>query len=136
MGLSSFKKMELNNVKKITENPNPQNEGSAIQSPDHTVLSLYGPAPLPMITLRANQFQWPSKFLVTSVRRVYEYEIDPVTGWRKKDAAGQKIKTGRFNIRLYLADGDLAIEKLKSANQSIICLLFSVPSKPICRFKN
>lgn len=95
-------------TKKLTANLNPVEEGSIIQTPDETPMSLFESALMPAITLHANQFNWPKTLLVTDVRRVALNEKNLKTGWDLKDANGNKKPTGEFVTRLTVANGDTA----------------------------
>lgn len=89
-------------------------EGNALQTPDNKPMSLFKSAMLPAITLNTEQFVFPKSFLVVQADRVAEYKKNKETGWDLKDSNGNKIKTGNFNVRLQLSDGDAA-QKLVDA---------------------
>lgn len=84
------------------------NKGNPIQSPDGKLMSLFEKAKLPAITLNVEQFAFPETFLVVDCSRVDVYEKNEETGWDKKDANGNKTKTGEHNVRLQVVDGDAA----------------------------
>lgn len=83
-------------------------EGKTLQTPDGQLMSLFDSAMLPSITLNVEQFAFPETFLVRNARRVNEYEKNPKTGWDLKDANGTKKATGKYDVALELADGELA----------------------------
>ena len=62
--------------KLITKNPHPVDEGDIVQTPDHHVMALTHDVALPMVTLNANQFFWPSSWVVMDSRRVQVAEKD------------------------------------------------------------
>lgn len=84
------------------------NKGNPVQSPDGKLMSLFEKAKLPAITLNVEQFAFPETFLVVDCSRVDVYEKNEETGWDKKDANGNKTKTGEHNVRLQVVDGDAA----------------------------
>lgn len=84
------------------------NEGSVLQTPDKTKMSLFEKAKLPLVTLNAKQFQFPETFLVMDAKRVKLPEINPETGWNLKSEAGQTIYSEDYGIQLHVADGDAA----------------------------
>lgn len=102
--------------KKLTANSHPVSEGPIIQTPDGSPMSLFDKAKLPMLTLQGNQFNWPSSLVVMSAKRVPVYEINPDTGWKLKDDSGNGVTTGQFEIRLRVADGDLAQDAVDRGN--------------------
>lgn len=93
---------------KLTKNPNPVNEGSIIKTPSGEPMSLFERAKLPMVTLQANQFTWPKSLVVMEAKRVEERVVNPETGWNVKDENGDYETDGNYNIRLQVADGELA----------------------------
>lgn len=93
---------------KLTKNPNPVVEGSIIKTPSGVPMSLFEPAKLPMVTLQANQFTWPKNLVVMEAKRVEERIVNPETGWFLKDENGDYETDGNYNIRLQVADGELA----------------------------
>lgn len=95
-------------VSVVKENPNRVEDEVIVRTPNGGVMNLFEKAKLPMVTLSANQFKWPSTFLVREVKRVKEYQINADTGWNLKNENGDKIETGNFNMRLQVSDGDLA----------------------------
>lgn len=101
--------MPLKKVKKVVKaNPNPVDEGDFIQTPDHQVLAMTHDVPLQLVTLNANQFYWPTSWVVMTKRRIQLPEKDPLTGWNKKDENGNKILTDQYADEFDLADADLA----------------------------
>lgn len=100
--------------KLITKNPHPVDEGDIVQTPDHHVMALTHDVALPMVTLNANQFFWPSSWVVMDSRRVQVAEKDVQTGWNKKDITGHKITTDEYVVEFDLADTDLAEVTLAS----------------------
>jgi len=93
-------------------------KGNPVQSPDGKLMSLFDKAKLPAITLNVEQFAFPETFLVVEASRVPVYAKNEETGWDKKDANGNKTKTGEYNIRLQVVDGDAA-QKLVDAGLNI-----------------
>lgn len=93
-------------------------EGNPIQSPNNKLMSLFDKAKLPIITLNVEQFAFPETFLVVEASRVPVYEKNEETGWDKKDANGNKTKTGEYNVRLQVVDGDAA-QKLVDAGLNV-----------------
>lgn len=95
-------------VKIDKTNPNMVNDEVILRTPNDSVMNLFDSAKLPMVTLNANQFKWPSSFLVRGAKRVKEYQVNPDTGWNLKNDNGDKVETGNYNVRLQVSDGDLA----------------------------
>lgn len=104
-------------TQKLTQNPNPVDEGNIIQTFDGQVMNLFDSAKLPAVTLHADQFKWPEKFLVRSFKRVQMPEKGE-NGWTKKDSNGNKVMTDKFMLRCELSDGDSA-ETLIDAGSTI-----------------
>lgn len=102
---------------KLTENPHPVAEGPIIRTINGSPMSLFSPAKMPMVTLHANQFEWPSTMLVVKADRVPVYEMNAETGWGAKNSSGDKIKTGEFQVRLQLVNGDIA-QMMANSGQS------------------
>lgn len=92
--------------------------GNPVQTPDGSLMSIFQSAKLPMVTLSPQQFSFPETFLVTSAKRVDSGIINPDTGWAKRDNNKNKIKSGRFIVRLQVSNGDEA-QKLVDAGMNI-----------------
>ena len=86
-------------------------KGNPIQSPNNKLMSLFDKAKLPIITLNVEQFAFPETFLVVEASRIPVYEKNEETGW-------DKTKTGEYNVRLQVVDGDAA-QKLVDAGLNV-----------------
>ena len=105
-------------VKKLLKNSHPVEEGAIIQTVTKEPMSLFEKALMPVVTLNANQFNWPESLLVVGAKRVPVYEKNAQTGWDLKDGDGHKKSTGDYVVRLSVVNGDTA-QMLVNAGQLI-----------------
>lgn len=82
-------------------------EGNALR--DDSIMSLFAPAKIPLLTLNTEQFAWPKTFLVVEpATRKPIYVKNPKTGWDLKDDNDKRTETGKFCVHVKLANGDIA----------------------------